>query len=139
MPKQETLKEFMQTTSFYSSVGYEEKMITEILTESEQLLKDENFDNAIWLLNEGGRMDRWKYVYGAHLNLNLAFAYAMKGNFTLAQNKFDEIMVDYGTEFLEEEQKERLKDVEMMIDQNSLIEKNEEGEEEEVTPSSPKG
>jgi hypothetical protein len=61
-------------------MSYEEDLVQEILDQSETCIDKQEINQAISLLKEAEQMVQWQYLYGAAINVNLAYSYAVKGD-----------------------------------------------------------
>lgn len=97
-------------------MSYEEDLVQEILDQSETCLDKSDVNSAINLLKEAELMQQWQYIYGAAINVNLAYAYALKGDFELATQCLSKMDNLYGAEWLIEKERSKAVDTRMMIE-----------------------
>lgn len=96
MPERERMREFIKTVLYFNQVAHEENLINSLIKESMQCIDNSQLEEALSMLQEANSMDKWKELYGPQVLSNLSYCYALKGNFTLAKQYFEEYRALYG-------------------------------------------
>ena len=79
------MREFIKTVLYFNQIAHEENLINSLIKESMQCIEDSQLEAALGMLQEANGMDKWKELYGPQVLSNLAYCYALKGNYTLSK------------------------------------------------------
>ena len=86
----------LKSCYFFYNVASEELQINDLIKLSKQNIEEKKFEEAINLLEEANKFDKWKEIYGGVILSNLAYSSAMKGNSTMAKHYLKEYNKQFG-------------------------------------------
>ena len=79
------------------NTAYEENIANQYITEGKRCIAEGKIDDAITLLLEVNNMHKLRENYGATIISNLAYAYTLKKNFTLAKQFIEDYHMILGS------------------------------------------
>jgi len=88
-----------------------------LIDEGERLIEEEQYKEAIKMLEEAFDFETFRRLYASQILMNLAFANCQIGNFVRAREHILDIDSFYGDEFLEDTDKDRLDEIGRMLEE----------------------